>query len=152
MPLWPELSSYPGYFPEPNWFSMRPPEISRATLTGGHNNNNEIIHQQPHCWFTSDGDVTKISRWLHAIMCHNRTGIGLVLRASDWFWHGSGPIILASGLKPDKKCHNNSVQVHSFVWIIRRLFVDSKHKLYMSHRSVSLLPLLISGLIAQLSK
>ena len=35
-------------------------------------------------------------------MCQNRTGIGLVLRASGWFWHGSGPIILASGLKPEK--------------------------------------------------
>ena len=35
-------------------------------------------------------------------MCQNRTGIGLVLRASDWFWHGSGPIILASGLKSEK--------------------------------------------------
>ena len=35
-------------------------------------------------------------------MCQNRTGIGLMLRPSGWFWHGSGPIILASGLKHEK--------------------------------------------------
>ena len=81
-------------------------------------------------------------------MWQNWTGVGLVLRASGWFWHGSGPIILASGLKPDKKCHKNSLQVHSFVWIIRRLCMDRKHKLYMSHKSVSLLPLLFSDLTA----
>ena len=31
---WSYLSSYPGYFREPHWFSMWPPGISRVTLTG----------------------------------------------------------------------------------------------------------------------
>ena len=29
-----ELSSHPGYFQEPHWFSMGLPKISRVTLTG----------------------------------------------------------------------------------------------------------------------
>ena len=56
-------------------------------------------------------------------MCQNRTGIGLMLRASGWFWPHNFGIRFEAWTK---KFHKNSVQGHSFMWIIRRLCVDSK--------------------------
>ena len=45
--------------------------------------------------------------------------IGLILA---WFW----PHNFGIRFEAWKKCHKNSVQVYSFMWIIRRLCIDSK--------------------------
>ena len=57
--------------------------------------------------------------------------IGLILA---WFW----PHNFGIRFEAWKKCHKNSVQVYSFMWIIRRLCADSKPQFCEQTRRIDL--------------